>query len=259
MRIMSWKRYIGLFAWFLIIFYPSVIYVSVDTALYESDKDSVFITEVKAADEVIIDSDVVDEIKENKVDKSNSTSLEKNESSSLELVAGEKNVGTSGDVSSKSQTSVEKRCLYCGSFDHLIDVCVEKAVANGAEGRWIIPDVGIDVACYPSNEQSVCDSADSACYFSYGDQTIIADHDYQGFSALFNCKEGTLAYLSTAEGIKKYKCTRVFNGHNRHTQPYLTDIEGNSLRCGYNTGGITCYTCNGHWENIFICFFTLVD
>ena len=36
----------------------------------------------------------------------------------------------------------------------------------------------------------------------------------------------------------------------------ITDDAGNSIEYGCNPGGITCYTCNDNWQNIFIVLFS---
>lgn len=50
-------------------------------------------------------------------------------------------------------------------------------------GRFQIPSVGVDVACYSSMAQSVVDARDSAAYFHACGHRIIADHVHQGFEA----------------------------------------------------------------------------
>lgn len=143
-------------------------------------------------------------------------------------------------------------CSYCGSENHKVATCAAKSVSKGALGRWSIPSVGINVACYKSWEQSVCDAKDSACYFTLGDMDVIGDHWNQGFNAIKSCTPGTKAYLETSSGTKTFVCTKIFTGHNTGN---LTDDDYNDISRGYNTGGITCYTCNDHWSNVTIVFF----
>lgn len=143
-------------------------------------------------------------------------------------------------------------CSYCGDGDHTTKRCAKKSVAGGAVGRWSIPSVGVDVACYASWAQSVCDAKDSACYFALGSQKVIADHKHQGFNAIKKCKVGTVAYVDTGSEVQKYVCTGVIQGHN--VEGTLTDDGYNSID-KMNPGGITCYTCNDCWQNITIVFF----
>jgi len=143
-------------------------------------------------------------------------------------------------------------CDYCGAEGHTKSYCAKRAVANGAAGRWKIPGVGVNVACYYSASQSVCDARDSACYFEYGSQMVIADHVNQGFNAIKSCSVGTVAYMDTGNGMQKYVCTGIIKGHN--TGPQLTDADYNDI-WSMNPGGITCYTCNDCWQNITIVFF----
>ena len=146
-------------------------------------------------------------------------------------------------------------CSYCNSPNHKTSVCPVKATDNGAVGRWVISSQNINVACYESMEQSVCDAKDSACYFKLGSQMVIADHWNQGFDGIKKCQPGTTAYMETENGRQNYVCTKIFKGHNTGG---LTDEEYNPID-DWNPGGITCYTCNGNWRNIVIVFFQPCD
>lgn len=122
---------------------------------------------------------------------------------------------------------------------------------GSCEGRFYIPDVGVNVALYDSYAQSVCDKKDSACLFNYASQRVIADHKHQGFSAIKKCKPGMIAYISDGERIERFICTEIIQGHN---DGYLYDADYNDIE-DRNPNGITCYTCNDHWRNITIVFF----
>lgn len=145
-------------------------------------------------------------------------------------------------------------CDYCGAETHPWGMaCPVKAVDNGAVGRWIIPDVGVDVAIYEGRDQAITDAADSANYFELGSMFVIGDHNDQGFSVIRNCSVGTIAYLHNGSTPQQYICTAVFQGHN--SKKDLTDLDGNSVS-DQNPGGITCYTCDGSdWRNVIIVFF----
>ena len=121
-------------------------------------------------------------------------------------------------------------------------------------GRWIVQSCGIDVACYLSLSQDVVDSEDAAAFFQLGDQYVIGDHSNQDFISLGSCQPGDLACLETADGIAVYVCTAIVQGHN--LEKAITDDAGNSIEYGFNTGGITCYTCNDNWRNIHIVLFS---
>ena len=123
-------------------------------------------------------------------------------------------------------------------------------------GRWIIQSRGIDVACYLSWFQDVVDAEDAAALFQLGDQFIIADHSNQDFIKLGQCQPGDLACLETEDGIAIYVCTAVVQGHNEGES--ISDDAGNSIEYGFNTGGITCYTCKNGWEIINIVRFSPV-
>lgn len=121
-------------------------------------------------------------------------------------------------------------------------------------GRWIVQSRGIDVACYLSLAQNVVDAEDAAAFFQFGDQYIVADHCDQDFNSLDSCQPGDLACLETEDGIAIYVCTAIVRGHN--TERDITDDAGNSIGYGFNTGGITCYTCGDNWQNIYVVLFS---
>lgn len=123
-------------------------------------------------------------------------------------------------------------------------------------GRWIVQARGIDVACYLSLSQDVVDAKDAAAFFQLGDQYVIADHSNQDFKGLGSCRPGDLACLETEDGIAVYVCTAIIQGHN--SEKSITDDAGNSIEYGFNTGGITCYTCNDNWQNIHVVRFSPV-
>ena len=129
----------------------------------------------------------------------------------------------------------------------------EKEQRPGMVGRWLIPDVGVDVAAFASSTQATADAKDSACYFPFGDMIVVGDHWNQGFEAIKRCVVGTKAYLDIGAELKEYVCVASFTGHNQVTE--MTDDKYKSLNYGANTGGITCYTCNGNWRDIWIVFF----
>lgn len=131
----------------------------------------------------------------------------------------------------------------------------ERIERPGMLGRLTIPDKNIDVAIYNSDTQETIDKTDSATYFAVGDMIVIGDHDYQAFKNLKKCKEGTKLYIDNGIEVKEYICVKSFKGHN--TVYDLTDEDYNSI-LENNAGGLTLYTCNGHWKNIWICFFQLI-
>lgn len=120
-------------------------------------------------------------------------------------------------------------------------------------GRFSIPSVNVEVACFNSREQIFVDNIDSAAMFGQGDMIIIADHSNQGYSSICDCIEGTKAQFNDGYKIQEYICTASFIGHN--TGEMLTDKEYNSIMFDTNKGGITCYTCIGNWQNVWIVFF----
>lgn len=136
-----------------------------------------------------------------------------------------------------------------------LSVAEEMAQRPNMVGRWTIPSVNIDVACFNSSAQSVADGKDSAVYFRYWEGTIIADHWNQGFETIKQCVPGTLAYFNNGEEVKEYICTGYTTGHN--TGYNLTDDNYIIITC--NPDEIILYTCNGCWQNVWIVFFQAVE
>lgn len=129
----------------------------------------------------------------------------------------------------------------------------EKEYPDDYLGRFKIPSVGVNVACYKSAAQSVVDAKDSAAYFYSSGHAIIADHVDQGFSAIKSCVKWTSAKLETPNGTRYYTCVGKINGHNTGVE--LTDSNYNSIKDLY-PGALVCYTCNGSWQNVVIVFFS---
>lgn len=159
-------------------------------------------------------------------------------------------------------------CSYCGSAEHTKDYCAVRAVDNGAVGRLRIPSVGVDVAVYDvtwyslqhttesdNYTQAVTDAWDSASQIVFLGQTVIGDHNNQGFSAIANCAVGAVGYMDYGNSRTEYVCTGVEYGHNEGTE--LTDNDGNDVAYN-NSGGITLYTCYNGWQNVVIAYFTPV-
>ena len=121
-------------------------------------------------------------------------------------------------------------------------------------GRFKIPAVGVNVACYASSSQATVDAADSAAYFYTSGHLTIADHKHQGFSAIRSCSKGMKGSLSTSSGTKNYICVDRINGHN--TGYELTDANYNSIDSMY-PGTLVLYTCNENWQNVTIVFLKL--
>ena len=122
-------------------------------------------------------------------------------------------------------------------------------------GRFQIPDVGVDVACYESAEQSVVDAKDSAAYFYACGHWVIGDHVNQGFGAIKRCEIGDGAQMVTLQGVEHYTCVGLIQGHNMGTA--LTDLDYRPIDDLY-PDTLVCYTCNDNWRNVTIVFFAAV-
>ena len=91
-----------------------------------------------------------------------------------------------------------------------------------------------------SDLQTLVDNRDSAAYYKNFGKLVIADHYYQGFSALVNLNEGDTSYIKFEDGSTiRYRLIKKSRGVN--TGPDLTDNEGNSF---FNMDSdIIMYTC----------------
>lgn len=124
--------------------------------------------------------------------------------------------------------------------------------ANRYIGRFEIPSIGINVACYDSYAQATVDAFDSAACFYCDGHINIADHVDQTFWSLKSCSVGAKAYFTINEEVESYTCIDVIHGHNTGIE--LTDANYNNLSHLY-PDAIVCYTCNGGWQNIIVVFF----
>ena len=117
----------------------------------------------------------------------------------------------------------------------------------GTYGRLYVS--WFDVALYDYNVntysssslQTLVDNYDSAAYYITKGRLVIADHNTQGFSVLYDLPEGTTSYIKFADGsIIQYRLIKKANGYN--TGPDLVDTEGNSFFD--MDSNIIMYTCS---------------
>lgn len=105
-----------------------------------------------------------------------------------------------------------------------------------------------DVALYDYNVytgssyslQELVDNYDSAAFYVSRGKLVIADHDYQGFNALYDLYEGSYSYIQFEDGSNiGYTLIRKEKGYN--TGPDLVDTAGNSF---FDMGSdLIMYTC----------------
>lgn len=139
------------------------------------------------------------------------------------------------------------------------------AKTMGDKGRLVIPSLGVDVllqdvsAGTSAYAQQVTDEEDSAAWFdrgsSYGGgcQVFVADHNYQGFSAIEDAVPGETALYWLHDGeVTPYRCLDVFHGQN--TGRFIADGGGNDITRD-NVGGLALYTCLNDWQHIAIAEF----
>ena len=140
----------------------------------------------------------------------------------------------------------------------LVSDTVEAAVATetanrGSYGRVIIPPANVDTAVFYTDDfyklQAITDAEDSAAMFDWDDgNTMIADHNYQGFEGLRTmtiAEEGTYAYITTGTETTAYKCVeKISEGHNRGD--CLTYANGTPISVNH-TNSLVIYTCNANY------------
>lgn len=125
-----------------------------------------------------------------------------------------------------------------------------EVASRGSMGRLYSPSIGIDVALFRSQAQSVCDARDSACYFYLGGSPVIADHTNQGFNRIRSAVPGsTLFYISDGNTVTTYRCIASYNG--RNTGYDLTDESGVPASSKY-PGSTILYTCRQDWQHVSI-------
>lgn len=127
-------------------------------------------------------------------------------------------------------------------------------VEYGNAGLLVIPAVGISVKLNTGSSAqwaSIVDAPNSAAIFNFGVEKLIADHNYQGFSAIGNLNPGDKVYIKTASGTTTYIVTERTTGYNRRTELYTADGRAASK---VNAGGICMYTCRGDTVNVWVVF-----
>lgn len=115
----------------------------------------------------------------------------------------------------------------------------------GSAGNLSIPGLGIDVALnYVNmadasvNPQAVVNAGNSAALMSGFAVPVIADHAYQGFSALASAY-GQTAYIYNGSSATAYVCTGVYAGVNTGS-----DLLVNGQSVLYSApGALVMYTC----------------
>lgn len=125
-------------------------------------------------------------------------------------------------------------------------------------GRLYVPEVGIDVALYRTNKQSMCDRKDAACYFDLypHDTMLIADHVTQAFGPLLDVAVGMIACIHTHEDEYVYmECVEVFDGYN-----YGHGIlDGNKRNCNGRSDYLM-YTCiPGRKKEVRVCLWNTIE
>lgn len=143
---------------------------------------------------------------------------------------------------------LEQRCISC---DKLLDAMTRCIPIN--PNGLTIPAIGVDINLIslnrdtgtPAQFQEAVDAPHTGAYIVDGGVSYIADHNYQGFNKILNCRPGDVAYVYG----QKITCYATSYGTNQGDL-YLGD---GSLAASY--GGCIMYTCtDSSGRNIFITF-----
>lgn len=114
---------------------------------------------------------------------------------------------------------------------------------QGNVGRIILPSVGYEMPLYNGSEaswSSIVDANNSALYTNYLGKMMVADHAYQGFSAMKQSPIGSIGYIVQGNQIITIRCVSIYQATNT----------GNGIMVGstyadeMSDGSIFMYTCN---------------
>ena len=133
----------------------------------------------------------------------------------------------------------------------------------GTLGRLFLPSVDFSVAVYSTSlsdgdhAQKIVDDRDSAAYFQIHNQSVIADHNHQGFHRIIDIQVGEKAYIKNSNGqIQVYRMTKKFEGMNLGYD--LTDLNEKSVLDGESDLILyTCYKISEYDNHVMITFWEL--
>lgn len=144
----------------------------------------------------------------------------------------------------RSSGKVERAAVYQPQPD-------PRPLVYGSHGRLEIPSLYISVPLYNAmngaERQRVVDSQNSAAYFDFGSQGVIADHASQAnFQNLNMARAGMIATIDERYRQTSYQLVQSQVGHIRISPlgNRLFDQNWNQV-AGQNEGGLCIYTCIG--------------
>ncbi len=213
-----------------------------DTSLEEVDQEE---KKVEVVDSTLEDRKVVKEedipVSNSVVDSINYTNIPNNNNSTI--------IGKEENIESPSLSE--------------IDTVYQNTDILGTYGRLYIPSVDLNVGLYSvdmtSNvAQKIVDDYDSAAYFEFNNQNVIADHNHQGFHKIINIPISEKAYIKKADGsVDTYQLTQKFEGKNLEYD--LVDLNDQSVFNNPNALIMyTCYKMSEYDNHIMITIFQLV-
>lgn len=198
------------------------------------------------------------ETKENSILVSNSM-----DNNSLENDNAYGSVTTNNDNYIGNTTTNNNIINNSTSLENELDIIKKDTNILGTYGRIFVPSVDLDVALYladmtSNNVQKVVDDRDSAAYFDFNNQNVIADHNHQGFHKIIDMSIGDFAYIKKTDGsIDTYQMTDKFEGENIVYD--LVDLSGNSVLNGKSSLVMyTCYKMSEYDNHVMITIFQLV-
>ena len=150
-------------------------------------------------------------------------------------------------------------CVDCGEvFEERVtsldSIVAAECATRGCYGRLYLPAQNYSVAVFFSadwsNMQAIVDAEDSACMFNLSANTLIADHNGQGFT---NTRDASEAVMVTSAGRQTYHCiARYYDGWNEGD--HLATNDGTDISTLF-AGKLITYTCNeasGHSVTISV-------
>ena len=225
--------------------------VSVKKKEKVKDKEKEASLEVPVEEELAISKEEV-AIKETKeiTIKKEETKIKQTSSVSIEAPSIQ-------DKSSVLETSVAPQVV------DPVETIRQNGESLGTLGRLFLPSVDFSVAVYSTSlsdgdhAQKIVDDRDSAAYFQIRNQSVIADHNHQGFHRIIDIVVGEKAYIKNSDGqIQVYKMTNKLEGMNLGYD--LTDLNEKSVLDGESDLILyTCYKISEYDNHVMITFWEL--
>lgn len=192
-----------------------------------------------------------------------SSTIDYNTSSSITNTTNNNVPMNTNEDNNKKEDTTNDSMNYSISSTNEMDIIYENTDTLGTYGRLFVPSVDLNVALYladmtSNNVQRIVDNRDSAAYFDFNNQNVIADHNHQGFHKIIDISAGDFAYIKKLDGsMDIYQMINKFEGENIVYD--LVDLNGNSILTGKNSLVMyTCYKMSEYDNHVMITVFQLV-